>query len=104
MSATTTDRANGLIVTSLAVSSALVLIRDAQTSTLPAGRFIVGTAVAGVGLAVTAQFAPELAGGLAVLLLASSALVYGGPAWSALADRVTPATAPTAPPARSQPA
>lgn len=83
-----TDRANGLVLTGVTVSAALVLVKHAANGELPEARWYVGVAVAGLGLAVLAQTAPTLAGGLAVLMVLTSALVYGGPAWDALSAAV----------------
>jgi len=85
----TTDRANGLVLTSLTVSGALVLIRDATTGAIPKPRFFLGWTLAGIGLAVLAQIQPDLAGGVAVLMIVSAALVYGAPAWQVISKGVT---------------
>lgn len=88
----TTDRANGLVLTSLALSGALVVIREAtdgDSDRVPPVRFMVGWVIAGAGLAALAQMAPQLAGGLAVLMLVTASLVYGGPAWKAISKAVT---------------
>ena len=86
----TTDHANALIVTSLGVAGALIIVKDATTSTAPAARYWVGLTFAGLGLAVLAEEAPQLAGSLAVLVMVSSAFVYGGPAWAAITKATTP--------------
>lgn len=84
----TVDRANGLVITGVAVSSAIVLVQHAAKGDMPEPRWYVGVAVAGLGLAVLAQSAPTIAGGIAVLMTLTSALVYGGPAWEALSAAV----------------
>ena len=89
----TTDRANGLVLTSLTVSAALVLVRDAAAKQVPEPRFMLGTVVVGLGLAVLAQWAPALAGGFAVLILISAAFIYGGDTWQ-LISRATSGTGP----------
>lgn len=93
MTSMSTDRANGLVLTSLTVSAALVLIRDAAAKEVPSPRFMLGTVLTGAGLAVMSQFAPQLAGGFAVLLLISSIFVYGADAWQI----ITKATSGTGP-------
>ena len=83
------QQAQTTIVTSLALSGVLVVVKDlrghtstgptdpAEPSHLPPLRLAVGLCFAGVGLAVTAQFAPELAGGLAILIGLASLLTAG---------------------------
>jgi hypothetical protein len=85
-----TDKANALVVTAVGVSAALVLIRDVHDNKMPPARFVIGSTVAAVGLATLAQFAAPLAGGIAALMLTTSVLVYGGPAWTILAARTAP--------------
>lgn len=82
----TQESANTWIVTSLAVSGALVVVRDASAQKVPPVRLAVGLTVAGVLLGVMAQASPNLAGGFAIVLLLSSSLVYGGQAWKTLGD------------------
>ncbi|MGW4205010.1 hypothetical protein [Streptomyces sp. NPDC004726] len=84
--AMTQDQANTWIVTSLAVSGALVVIRDASARTVPPVRLAIGLTVAGVLLGVLAQASPALAGGFAIVLLLSSSVLYGGKAWKTLGD------------------
>lgn len=85
----TPDKAQGLVLTALVVSGALVLLKDATERELPAPRFFVGWAVAGLGLAVLSQTVPQLAGGVAILMIVSSALIYGAPAWQVISKGVT---------------
>jgi len=85
----TTDKANGLVLTALTVSGALVLIRDATDGDLPKPRFFVAWPIAGIGLAVLAQTMPDLAGGVAVLMIVASMLVYGAPAWQVISKGVS---------------
>ncbi len=82
----TTERAQGLVVTSFTVSSILVLIKDAADNELPPVRFVIGTFTAATLLAALAQVLPDLAGAMAVLILTSAALVYGGPAWKVITN------------------
>lgn len=84
--AMTQDRANGLVLTGLVVSGGLVLIGGAVADKKPAPRFFVGWFVAGIGLAAVAQISPDIAGGVAVLMVITSALVYGLPAWQAISS------------------
>lgn len=89
MAAMTSDRAQGLIVTAFGVSASLVLVKAFAADDVPPARFVIGTTVAAVMLAALAQVLPDLAGGLAVLILVTSVVVYGGPAWKIITDRVT---------------
>jgi len=59
----------------------------------PTVRLAVGVFAAGTLLAVAAEVAPEVAGGMAVLMLTTSALVLGGDAWAGISTAVR--TAPT---------
>lgn len=96
---TTTAQANTTVVTSLAVAGALILVRNANDSTMPAARVAIGLLFTGVGLGTVAQFAPKLASSFALLILTSAVFVYGGPALAAIAH----ATTPTKPPGRKGP-
>lgn len=66
----------------------------AASSTLASGgvpgiRMAAGLAFTGMGLAAASMFAPDLAGGLSVLILTTTVFVYGKP----LADAVGSITA-----------
>lgn len=78
------QRAQQLVVGSVAatamVSGANYLVRDET----PGMRWIIGVTGSAIGLAIVAMFAPQLAAGLAVLLLATTVFVYGGPVWEAV--------------------
>jgi hypothetical protein len=89
VSAWTTDRANGFIVTSLGVSAALVVVKAAAAKTSPEPRVWVGFTFAGVALSVLATTTPQLAGPLAGLVLLSAAVVYGGPAYQAISKSLS---------------
>lgn len=56
-----------------------------QGKGLPSPRVPVGAFISTVMLAALAEFAPQVAGALAATALITTAFVYGGPAWSALA-------------------
>lgn len=80
-----TARANTLIVTSLAVTGTVAAGSGLSRGELPGVSLVVGLAGAGVGLAVAAQFAPDLAGMFAVLLMAGAVFAYGEPFFTAVA-------------------
>lgn len=72
-------------------------IRDPARAAQPI-RIAAGTFMAGTMLAFLAEFAPELAAGLAALMLVTAAFVAGGPGWAAIssitAQRPTSRTGP----------
>jgi hypothetical protein len=80
----TTDKANGLIVTSAAVSGVLMLVKDATTGHGEPVRGLLGLTFASLGLAVLAESAPNLAFATAGLVLIASVFTYGAPAWNAI--------------------
>lgn len=80
------DAANSNIVTAIGVSGVLVLVKAGAADELPPIRTWIGLSFAGIGLSVLAQNSPDLAGGLALLMLTTSVFVYGKPAWDAIAD------------------
>jgi hypothetical protein len=62
--------------------------RDGES---PDVRVAIGAFVAGVGLAVTAEFAPPVAAGIAALMLATSLFVLGGDAMAGISAITQPA-------------
>jgi hypothetical protein len=90
----TVDKANASIVTALGVSGALVLVKAGASADMPPARTWIGLSFAGVALSVMAQSWPDLAGGIAMLLVITSVFVYGGPAWTAISKslKAKPAT------------
>lgn len=90
---TTEARADQLVVGCLAATAAIGVGNAVVSGTPPAPRQLVGLTFVAVGLGVGAMFAPGLAGGVAVLVLTTTALVYGRPLWDAIS---TVTAAPTA--------
>lgn len=82
--AATQESAGTWIVTSLAVSGALVLVRDAADKKVPPVRFAIGLTTAGALLGVMAQASPKMATAFSIVLLLSTSLIYGGRAWQVL--------------------
>jgi hypothetical protein len=80
----TADIANAHIVTAIGVSGALVLVKAGAADQMPPVRTWIGLTFAGVGMAVMAETSPNIAGGLALLMLTTSVFVYGKPAWDAI--------------------
>lgn len=85
----TTDAANAHIVTALGVSGALVLVKAGAAKEMPPVRTWIGLTFAGVGLSVLAQSWPDVAGGVAILMILTSVFVYGKPAWDAISAATT---------------
>jgi hypothetical protein len=92
-----TDRANALIVSGLAVTGVLAVTSDAYKGQAPPVRLAVGLTFAGVGLALLAEPFPDLAGGLAVLVMISAIFVHGGPVIGAVSSVVGATKSVTAP-------
>lgn len=86
-------RAQELVVGCLAATAAVSATSTMAEGDVPGMRLVVGLAFTGMGLATVAMFAPDLAGGLAVLILTTTVFVYGKP----LMDAVTTITGTTAP-------
>jgi hypothetical protein len=82
----TADVANAHIVTAIGVSGALVLVKAGAADEMPPVRTWIGLTFAGVGMAVMAETSPNIAGGLALLMLTTSVFVYGKPAWDAITN------------------
>lgn len=98
-----TARANGIVVTSLMVTGSLAVIRESTAGNPPPIRLGVGLTITGIGLAAVAQLgAPDVAASLALLIAASSAVVYGGPAWERLAGATKAPAGPAPNPTTAQ--
>lgn len=105
--------AKRLVIVGTAGTAALTMVGSFRDGKLPPSSVGAGAAVAGIGLAVVAEFWPAGAGGLALVMLTTSALVFGGPAWAGITTAVTrrdgvPAgtetsPGPAAPVAKTQP-
>lgn len=80
----TPDRSQQLVIGCLAASAAIGAGNAVADGRPPELRQVVGFAFVGVGLATAALFTPGLAGGFAVLVLTSTALLYGGPLYEAV--------------------
>jgi hypothetical protein len=69
--------AKQLILASLLVSGLVASGKEIMRNKMPSGRIFIGILVAGFMLSVLAEFAPELAGPLAVLLLITATFASG---------------------------
>lgn len=69
----------------LAASAAVAAGSSLASGDVPGMRLVVGIAFTGVGLATVSMVAPDLAGGLAVLILTTTVFVYGEPLMNAVA-------------------
>lgn len=96
----TPARAESIVVTSLGVTALFTVGGDLAGGARPSIGQFVGLGVVGVGLAVGASFAPDLAAGFAALIAVTSVFVYGAP----FATAVTHLTHPThTPPRKAKP-
>lgn len=88
------QRAQQLVVGCMAatgiVTSSALLADDKAVGI----KVMIGVGGSALLLSVGAMFAPDLAGQLAVLVLVTSAFVYGAPLWNSLSD-LTAATPET---------
>lgn len=80
----TEDRAQQLVIGCLAASAVIAAGNSIADGHAPAARQLVGFGFVAVGLATASMFAPGLAGGMAVLVLTSTALLYGTPLYEAV--------------------
>lgn len=85
---TTEHRAQELVVGCLAATAAVAAASTLASGDVPGIRMVTGLAFTGMTLAAASMFAPDIAGGLAVLILTTTVFVYGKP----LADAVTTLT------------
>lgn len=89
-----TAEADQLIVTSLAVTGTLAVLKKVTNGQPPdVVRVLIGVFAAGTMLTLAAQGAPQLAGSLAVLILIASVIYAGGDVFGAL-SRATGYIAP----------
>lgn len=79
-----TDQAQQLVVGSIAVTGVVTSVSMLADGRMPGLPVVVGLGVTGVVLAVGAQFRPDLAGGLAVLIMVTDVFVFAGPLWRAI--------------------
>lgn len=93
----TEDRAQELIVGCLAATGVVAAGSTLAQGGTPGLRMIVGLTVSAATLAVVSMGAPDLAGGMAVLVLTTTVFVYGAPLMNAVTSLVSgaPASAPS---------
>lgn len=81
-----TSEADQLIVTSLAVTGTLAVLKKVTNGQPPdVVRVLIGVFVAGTMLTLAAQGAPQLAGSIAVLVLIAALIYAGSDVFGALA-------------------
>lgn len=80
----TPDKAQSSVVTAMAVTAGLRVASSAIEHHAPTARTMIGLGFSTLVLAALAMWAPALAASLALLVLATSAFVYGGPVWAQL--------------------
>ena len=88
-------QAKRIVLLGVTGSAVLTSVGALRREELPPTAVGLGAAVAGIGLAALAEVWPDGAAGLAVLMLTTSALVFGGDAWAGIGLAVT-RRAPTA--------
>src|SRR5689334_13015084 len=93
------DRAQSLVVGALAAAAAIGAGNAVAQGEKPPLSQLVGFGFAGLGLAVGSMVAPDLAAGLALLMLTTTVFLYGGPLYEAVtqATNDTPTTTRKAP-------
>ena len=82
----TPTEAKRLVVVGTVTAGTLSTVAAFRRGTGPSTRLAVGVFAAGTMLAVTAELAPSLAGGFAVLMLTTAVFVVGGDAWAGISD------------------
>lgn len=80
----TSDKAQATVVTAMAMTAGIRIADSAVNHTVPPARVFIGVGFTTLVLAAMAMWAPALAGSLALLVVATSAFVYGGPVWAQL--------------------
>lgn len=101
----TEGHAQELVVGCLAATAVVAAGSSLASGELPGMRMVIGLSFTGVGLAAGAMFAPDIAGGLAALILVSSLFVYGTPLLDAIttltsSPKVSPSLAPLSNPSK----
>lgn len=93
------DRAQGLVVGCLAASAVIGAGNAIAEGHAPSARQLVGFSFVAVGLATASMFAPNLAGGMAALVLVSSVFLYSEPLYQAVSGVVgtSSTTSPSTP-------
>lgn len=90
----TSGEAKRYVVGAVVVSGALAGVSDLVQGQVPKVRIIAGAAIAGVILAIAAEPAPDLAGMLALLMLAGAIFTAGAPTFQAIGRIVSPPARP----------
>lgn len=86
------NNAQQLVVGCLSATAAVAAASTLADGEVPGMRLVVGLAFTGMGLATVAMVAPELAGGLSVLILTTTVFVYGEPLMNAVTSFTTGGT------------
>lgn len=80
----TPDKAQSGVVTAMAVTAGIRVAASAINHQAPSARTLIGLGFSTLVLAAMAMYAPALAASFALLIVMTSALVYGGPVWAQL--------------------
>lgn len=87
----TPAHAKRYVLVGVAGTGALAVVASYRRGDTPDVRIGVGTVAAGVLLSVLAELVPDLAGGLALLMLTGAALATGAGAWEGIRAATAPA-------------
>lgn len=79
------------VITAIALTAIVTVIRDVAEHTMPdVPKLLIGAFLAAILLTLLADVIPELAAALAILVLVSTLLQNGAPALQAVTARVAP--------------
>lgn len=91
----TPPEAKRLVVVGVVGTGTLSAVAAFRRGDRPSVRLAVGVFATGAILAVAAEVAPDLAAGIAILALTTSAFVLGGDAWAGIAEATSAKSYPT---------
>lgn len=80
----TPDKAQSGVVTAMAITAGIRVTSSAINHQTPTARTLIGLGFSTLVLAAMAMYAPALAASMALLVVTTSAFVYGGPVWAQL--------------------
>lgn len=86
----TRDQAKRYVIVSTVGVGTLGAVKAFRTGSGPTARQAFGVVASGAMLAILAELAPGIAGGLAILALTTAALVLGGDAWQGITTATKP--------------
>lgn len=87
------DQAQEIVVASMATTAVVTSASLLADDRLPGVTVIIGLGASAFLLSVGAQFAPDVAAGIAILIMLTDLFVFAGPLWRALDSLTAPADA-----------